>query len=206
MDPYKVLGVSPGAGKDEIRRAYLELVKKYHPDKYAAGPMKDLANEKLKEVNLAYETLQKNGGSGRTASDFGFDGDYGGYGYQQPYSGPYAAELQRARQMINQGNIQGARYVLSSIPLHNGEWYYLSGIAYFRSGQYEAAREHLHNAADAAPDNAEYQTAYQTVLRNSNPYGNGGSSDDICGGGSSCCNACAGLICANFLCNCCCGR
>ena len=59
MNPYKVLGVSENASQEEIRKAYLALVKKYHPDRYADGPMKDMANEKLKEINQAYEMLTK---------------------------------------------------------------------------------------------------------------------------------------------------
>ena len=46
-DPYKVLGVSRGASEDEIKQAYLALVKKYHPDKYQGNPLADLAEEKL---------------------------------------------------------------------------------------------------------------------------------------------------------------
>ena len=45
MNPYKVLGVSETATPEEIRQAYLELVKKYHPDKYTDNPLKELANE-----------------------------------------------------------------------------------------------------------------------------------------------------------------
>ena len=59
MNPYKVLGVSENASQEEIRTAYLELVKKYHPDKYTDNPLKELAGEKLKEINQAYELLTK---------------------------------------------------------------------------------------------------------------------------------------------------
>ena len=54
-NPYKVLGVNEGATNEEIRAAYLSLVKKYHPDKYTDPDMKQLANEKLKEINEAYD-------------------------------------------------------------------------------------------------------------------------------------------------------
>ena len=52
-NPYKVLGVNEGASQEEIRSAYLKLVKKYHPDKYTDSDLKELANEKLVEVNEA---------------------------------------------------------------------------------------------------------------------------------------------------------
>ena len=73
MNPYKVLGVSENASQEEIRKAYLALVKKYHPDRYADGPMKDMANEKLKEINQAYELLTKK----KESSGYG-GGGYGG--------------------------------------------------------------------------------------------------------------------------------
>ena len=47
------MGVSVNASQEEIRKAYLTLVKKYHPDRYTDEAMKELANEKLKEVNQA---------------------------------------------------------------------------------------------------------------------------------------------------------
>ena len=56
-NPYKVLGVSDDATNEEIRAAYLSLVKKYHPDKYTDPDLKALANEKLKEINEAYGVL-----------------------------------------------------------------------------------------------------------------------------------------------------
>ena len=57
MDPYKVLGVSETASDEEVRSAYLKLVKQYHPDKYVNNPLADLATEKLKEINEAYDTI-----------------------------------------------------------------------------------------------------------------------------------------------------
>ncbi|MEL7568529.1 MAG: DnaJ domain-containing protein, partial [Dehalobacterium sp.] len=57
---YEILGVRENASKEEIRNAYRELVKKYHPDKYMDNPLAELAEEKLKEINEAYDFLMNN--------------------------------------------------------------------------------------------------------------------------------------------------
>ena len=62
-NPYEVLGLKPGATEEEIKAAYRELVKKYHPDRYQDNPLNDLAEEKMREINEAYETLM-NGAKG----------------------------------------------------------------------------------------------------------------------------------------------
>ena len=58
MDPYEVLGVSHDADEETIKKAYRELVKKYHPDRYVNNPLADLAAEKMKNINKAYDMLQ----------------------------------------------------------------------------------------------------------------------------------------------------
>ena len=58
-DPYSVLGVSPNASDEEIKKAYRELARKYHPDNYQNNPLADLAEEKMKEINEAYDMIQR---------------------------------------------------------------------------------------------------------------------------------------------------
>ena len=74
-DPYEVLGVSRNASDSEIKTAYRELVKKYHPDNYANNPLADLASEKMKEINEAYDAVTK-ARSGQSS------GSYQSGGYQ----------------------------------------------------------------------------------------------------------------------------
>ena len=58
-DPYKVLGVSPSATDEEVKNAYRNLARKYHPDNYINNPLADLAQEKMKDINEAYDMIQK---------------------------------------------------------------------------------------------------------------------------------------------------
>lgn len=57
---YAILGVNKNITKDELKKAYRELVKKYHPDKFENSSKKENAENKMKEINEAYEYLIKN--------------------------------------------------------------------------------------------------------------------------------------------------
>lgn len=87
-DPYKILGVPPTATDDEVKSAYRALAKKYHPDNYAGSPVADLADEKMKEINQAYDTImaQRKGRTTSGAQQTGWG--YTGYSsYANPRSG-----------------------------------------------------------------------------------------------------------------------
>ena len=197
-NPYKVLGVNEGATNEEIRAANLSLVKKYRPDKYTDPDMKQLANEKLKEINEAYDQLTKN--PGKTASS-GYSGAaYGAGGHGGSYSGPEADRFVRARSLINAGNLDGAKTILDSIQTRNAEWYYLYGIIYLRQGWYDKAREFLGRAYRTEPGNAEYAQAYNTLRYTGNPYSRPRQSTSY--GNCSACDICSGLMCADCCCEC----
>lgn len=203
-NPYKVLGVREDATQEEIRAAYLGLVKKYHPDKYSDSDLKELANEKLVEINAAYELLTKKGSQRSSSASYSSDARPGSNSYSGSggaYSGPNAPEFARARLFINQNNLQSARTVLDAIPVRNAEWYYLYGVVYLRQGWYDKAYDYFGRAVQQEPGNSEYNTAYQSVRNSGNPYARG--SRGYSRGGVSGCDICTGLLCADCCCESC---
>ena len=120
-DPYSVLGVDPKASDAEIKKAYRELARKYHPDNYQNNPLADLAEEKMKEINEAYDVLtkQRSGGAGHQYASQGT--------YQQRSYGAPNPTFARIRTLINAGDLAGAERLLLEVPQKNGEWYFLSG-------------------------------------------------------------------------------
>ncbi|MBR4435362.1 MAG: DnaJ domain-containing protein [Clostridia bacterium] len=212
MNPYQVLGVSESVNDEDLRAAYLALVKKYHPDKYQDNPLKDLAGEKLKEINEAYDTIVKarssSSGYAGSARKTGYanSGSQAGsahnYDYTgSSYSGQYQNEFNRVRECLNRNAVREARAVLEAIPLRNAEWNYLYGITLFRSGEFSAARSYLETAATMEPSNSEYRSAYNnTAARGTRSYHTYNRS----GGDSmrSTCNCCSTLLCADCCCEC----
>ena len=66
-DPYQVLGVPSTATDEEVKKAYRDLARKYHPDNYHDNPLADLAQERMKEINEAYEAVQSQRKAARSA-------------------------------------------------------------------------------------------------------------------------------------------
>ena len=197
MDPYKVLGVSPSATDAEIKTAYRTLAKKYHPDRYRGHDLQDLAGERLKEINEAYEMIQKErqGGGYRNSGANSYSGSYGG----TSYSGG-SAQFADVRQAIQVGDLTRADALLDAISNRNAEWHFLKGTVLLRKGWYDGARQHFATASSMDPTNAEYANAYQTLNRSASGYGQtfyGGQNS-----GSGVCNLCSGLLCADCCCEC----
>lgn len=198
-DPYKILGVSPDASDEEIKKAYRVLARKYHPDKYRDSDLADLAGEKMKEVNAAYEeikTMRANGGASRGSSSSGSSYQYAG-GYS---SNPTYAEVRR---YINSGNIGEAERILNSIPTseRSAEWNFLYGCVLIRRRQFMDAQRYFDIACSMDPHNEEYRTAQQQLRMRAGGYGGGYQTTSA--GGCSTCDICQGLICADCCCECC---
>lgn len=185
-NPYEILGVSKNATDAQIKEAYRELAKKYHPDKYINNPLADLAAEKMKEINEAYDMLinKKNTGSSNS------------YGNEN-----YNAVFNQIRQALNVGNLAEAERLLNCVQDKNAEWHYLMGILCLKRGWYDMANQHLSRAITLDPYNTEYQNAKASMANQNTAYrqmGNNGGYNGGCSG----CDVCSSLICADCCCEC----
>lgn len=199
-DPYKVLGVSSTATDDEVKDAYRTLAKKYHPDQYAESPLKDLADEKMKEINEAYDaiTAQRKGGAPRGAYGGG-GGAYNNVG-QDGNSG-----FRDVRSFIMSGRIADAEQILNGVPpqQRNGEWYFLKGSVLYRRGWTEEAKDHFSRACQMDPGNPEYSAALnQAMNQGTGAYGGYNPRAQRSAGGCNSCDMCSSLICADCCCEC----
>ena len=199
-DPYSVLGVDPSATDEEVKKAYRNLARKYHPDNYQNNPLADLAEEKMKEINEAYEQVTRQRAGGGTAQQA-----YGGYqqqsqqstygGYQQQYQGT-AAAFNDVRSAIAAGDLNRAQSLLDEKPERSAEWYFCYGSIAYRRGWLDEALNSYQRAAAMDPNNLEYRSALATMQSaGAGMYRSAGT-----GMGMSSCDCCTAMLCLNCLC------
>jgi len=190
-DPYVILGVSRNASDEEVKKAYRDLARKYHPDNYVNNPLADLAQEKMKEINEAYDTITKARESGGPAQ-----AQYAGYssGRSGHSSGPY----KDARDAISAGDLNRAEMILGSITDRGAEWNFLMGCIAYRRGWMDNASRYFRTASAMEPGNMEYRQALlniQTMGRQ--PYQNAAATQGV-----DPCNVCGNLLLADCCCEC----
>ena len=192
-DPYEVLGVSRNASQEEIKKAYRELSRKYHPDSYANNPLADLAEEKFKEVQEAYQQIMN--GQAESYS-------YGGYSntyqqntyqqtaYQQSGNGQMFADV---RNMLNARRYHDALNVLRPMGNRTAEWHYCYAVASLGIGNNSDAMDHAQQAVNMEPGNTEY-ASFLRHLQNQNsryqqrPVYQNRSGNNSCCTGDACCD------------------
>ena len=230
-DPYQILGVTPNASDDEVKKAYRNLCRKYHPDK---NPGNQAAEDMFKIVQEAYETImdqRKNGGAaggygagGYRSGTSGYGtynggagagpgaGGYGGFGYGgagNQTMGQEASYYQAATNYINSGSFRQALNVLAQIKNRNAQWYYLSAIANSGIGNNYVAQEQARTAASMEPGNMYYSALVNNLSGGAynynnmqRPYGS-----NMQGMGGFCTQLCMLNLCFNACCDgdaCCC--
>ena len=199
IDPYSVLGVSPSATDEEIKKAYRNLSRKYHPDANINNPNKDAAEAKFKEVQQAYSQIMDEREKGYSGNSYG---GFNGYGQQSSSSYSEAdSHMQAAMHYIQSGHYKEALNVLDTITPRNAQWYFYSAVANSGVGNNVTALEHAEEAVRLEPGNMQYQMYLQRL------NGTGGwytqrQSDmgaSVFGGGDLCCK----LMVANAMCSLC---
>ena len=206
MNPYEVLGVKPGDDEETIKKAYRNLVKKYHPDKYVNTPMAEMASEKMKQINEAYDMIVNNkntgngyGGGYNTGYGGGY-GSYGGYGWGNNSGYDYSTiSFETVRRLIAARRIFEAENMLNNLP-RDAQWYYLMGLVYVNKGWYNQGIEYIKRAVQMDPENLEYRSALNNINNNGQNYKN-----VVFNTGGTSCGICSSLCASWFLCRCCCG-
>ena len=184
-NPYEILGVPNNATEEQVKDAYRELAKKYHPDKYIDNPLADLAAEKMQEINWAYNELMKNRAS--------YSGKTG--------SGTYVS-FDQIRTLINQNRINEAQTALNAMTVRNAEWHYLMGVVMQRKGWYDMAYQHYSAACTTDPYNEEYKNAKSAMDSRRVNYADAGYNRGYPENGCSPCEVCQALWCADCCCEC----
>ncbi len=199
-DPYSILGVKHDASDDEVKEAYRNLVRKYHPDNYTDdNPLKDLANEKMQEVNEAYDEIQKMREDEKNGTAKSTD-------YSSSYqSDPRYGEIRR---LLNARRFGEAEKKLSQFSEYDcgAEWHYLKSVVLMHRGLVNDAMRELETACMMDPANPEYQKAKQMFNGQARGYGSTyyGQMDNRRRRSSTdeACDCCANLICMDCLCEC----
>ncbi len=183
QDPYAVLGISPQATDAEVKAAYREMARKYHPDNYTDNPLSDLAQEKMQEINEAYDTIIRMRQQG---------GNAGG--------GAASTNYADVRALIRENRILDAEMLLDGVPVgsRDAEWHFLKGSVLYRKGWLEDAYTHYTAACRMNPNNAEYRAA-QAHMEAGRRNGGYRTTNQ---GGCSACDMCSGLLCADCCCEC----
>jgi len=201
-DPYEVLNIPSTATDEEVKKAYRELARKYHPDNYHDNPLADLAQEKMKEINAAYDAVQRersNRNHTGTGGSYGAaqQSYYGGYQYQRRDGPSGTPSFQQIRMAINRNDLGTAEQLLGNIQNRGGEWNFLMGTICYRRGWLDEARRYYQTACQMEPADPEYRQALNYMENTREAYHPEGYEVFSTG------NICGKLACTYLLCNMC---
>ena len=219
MDAYKVLGLERGASEDEVKAAYRSLAQKYNPENYEAGPLRQDAEQKMDELNQAFDQVMSELRTGSNVQQPGQPGQTA----ENPNANPYAQQQpnytqntqtdrnfsNQIRAMIGQGRLDEALSALQAQPpeARDAEWHFLMGSAYYYKGWLSQALEFFQQACRLAPTNREYAAALHNLQNSANgqmpgnPYGNYGNAQ-VNAVGCNCCDMCTAMMCMDMCCGC----
>ncbi len=231
-DPYQILGVPRGASDDEIKKAYRNLSRKYHPDANINNPNKEQAEEMFKTVQQAYDQIvyerQHPDSFSRNKGSYGQGNAgytdpweefmrqaFGGAGGSQYSSGsahsssddPDSIHMRAATNYINSRHYQEALNVLSTIQDHTAEYYFYCALANNGLGNKVLAAQQAQTAVQMDPNNQQYQNLVNMLSSGQDWYTTRQSDYGRSVGNDWCCQSIAASICISMMCPgtfCCC--
>ena len=204
-NPYEVLGVREDATDEEIKEAYRALARKYHPDKYIDEGLKEMATEKMKTINEAYEEI-KNIRAGKSSAggygSAGGSGSAGGYGSYGSSGSGGSGDFAEVRRLINAGAYMQAERILDAMAAdrRGAEWHFLRGCILLRRGWVHDAAKYFDTACRMDPQNAEYRNARLNIERMAQQGSAGRTTGTVCADDG--CGCCANLMLADCCCEC----
>ncbi len=165
-DPYKVLKVSKNCTDDELKSAYKELAQKYSPNAYAGNPLSDLAEQKMKEIDEAYDTIMQERRAPKESTESSSSTSSDNSSDTQSHQTSGSSNYTDIRNMINRGRVADAEDILNGIPTNdrNAEWNFLKGTIFYSKGWLEEAAKHFDQAVRMEPFNREYKAAYDRIV------------------------------------------
>lgn len=174
MNPYQVLGVSRKASDEDVKKAYRNLARKYHPDKYVGSAYAAEAETHMKEINEAYDTIirERKAPHKRFNLKGLFTEKRRAYEEERERKTQIPQQYedniplyQRIRQTMKQENFSMAAALLQRVGKRDAEWYFLSGEVYYAKGWYDEADRAYQKACKISADNREYQSARERARK-----------------------------------------
>ncbi len=201
-DPYEVLGVPRGASADQVKSAYRALAKKYHPDNYTDSPLQDVANEKMQEINEAYDSIMNGSADSsyyRQSASSAYNNS-GSYGYSSGYSRSSVNDYSYVKNLIDMNRLDDAEILLENMQVssRDAEWYYLKGRINYNRGWIDQAYDYFSTAYRMDPSNADYRNVYENISNQRS----GGFRKSRTSRDDDFCDICCGLLCADSCCEC----
>ncbi len=206
-NPYDVLGLTPGATDEEIKKAYRALSRKYHPDANVNNPNREQAEERFKEVQQAYNQImqEKQQGYGGYGGYTGFGGFAGSaFGGSARYNKGWqdSPQMQAAANYLGNRCYQEALNVLNGMNERSARWYYYSAVANAGLGNNVTACEHAEQAVSMEPSNLEYRQLMQQLNFGGSWYSSMGENYGRPYEGYG--RFCVSMMMMNMFCTCCC--